>query len=521
MAGQDRKDRIPAPRAIGAEAGEQIAKALTAGLLTWDHTAAGLEELNVTDALRDVARAGFAIATAWPRRRPPPSGWPPTVGGEAWASWSTRGRSTAWCAGCAAERPDVVTDATGYPLCQACVARRQQADATRGSNGHGPTEEAAPRALSTRGLDLERLRPVEWFWDGRLVRGVLNLLTGEEGVGKGVLLAWLIRRATLGELPGALWERPARVLWVGDEDSWEHVVGPRLYAAGADLSMVRDLTTGDQSALLDIARDATALDALLGAERFELVAFEALVDNLPRLRNPTDMVEIRAALRPLRRVLAHREVTGLGTLHTTKVETGDFRRKQGGSHQFNALSRSSLFVGQHPDGTDRRALARGKGNYGAPPDPISFAITGHGFQLNGPTFLEPVAADFRLEPDLTLEELVRGPQRQGAGETKRDSLRDPLLAMLSGEPQGERTLAERVGATRSTTRDALQRLQADGLAEPTPRGWLVGPSIGATNQPPSDAQVVLPLGDQPEHLPPENWEPYRAPSTQGAEEGDE
>ena len=32
--------------------------------------------------------------------------------------------------------------------------------------------------------------------------GYLNLLVGDEGVGKGTLLAWLIARLTRGELPG-------------------------------------------------------------------------------------------------------------------------------------------------------------------------------------------------------------------------------------------------------------------------------------------------------------------------------
>jgi AAA domain len=400
----------------------------------------------------------------------------------------------------------------GVLLCQACGHDVSELIPRRPSrNGHGP---GPPHQLGTRALELAKLRPVEWLWQGRLVRGVLNLLTGEEGVGKGTLLAWLIRRVTRGELPGALHEQPARVLWIGDEDPWERVVGPRLYAAGADLSLVRELTTGEESALLDVVRDASTLDALLGRERYELVAFEALVDNLPHLRNPTDMVEIRSSLRPLRRVLRHHEVTGLGTLHTTKVETGDFRRKQGGSHQFNALSRSSLFIGRHPDGSDRRVLARGKGNYGPPPDPLSFAIDARCFQLNDHTFAESKATDFREEPELTLEELVRGPHRQDVGAApKRDALREPLLAALSHRPQGVRTLAELVGGTRATTTAALEELKRDGLAEVTPKGWLAGRSYREDRPATQDGEVAALFGQEPEHLPPEDWEPYRTPAT--------
>jgi energy-coupling factor transporter ATP-binding protein EcfA2 len=374
------------------------------------------------------------------------------------------------------------------------------AAAAASRNGHGPAHavQAPPQPLTTRPLVLDKLRPVEWLWSGRLVRGVLNLLTGEEGVGKGTLLAWLIARVTRGELPGELEGTPSRVLWIGDEDSWEQVVGPRLYVAGADLPLVQQLTMADESTLLDVARDAASLDALLARERFQLVAFEALVDNLPRLRNPTDMVEVRNALRPLRRVLAKHEATGLGTLHTTKVETSEFRRKQGGSHQFNALSRSSLFVGQNPDGSGLRGLMRAKGNYGSPPPAITFAINGQEFELNGYGFNEPLAVAFSEQPELSLEELVRGPRVQaGVPEApKRDALREPLLALLCDEPQATRVLAELVGATYSTTREALLELKTDGLAESTSRGWLVGPPYRSDQPIKQDGQVVqLPLDD--------------------------
>ena len=195
---------------------------------------------------------------------------------------------------------------------------------------------------------------MEWLI-GRLVRGVLNLLTGEEGVGKGTLLAWLIGRATRGELPGALYDRPARVLWIGDEDSWERVVGPRLYVAGADLSMVRDLTMGNESALLDIVRDARRWTRCWSASPTSWWRWRRWWTTC-RVRNPTDMVEIRAALRPLRRVLAKHETTGLGTLHTTKTDTDEFRRKQAARTSRRAVAQ--LAVRQLPPTARASATSR-------------------------------------------------------------------------------------------------------------------------------------------------------------------
>src|SRR5215212_8601014 len=77
--------------------------------------------------------------------------------------------------------------------------------------------ERSAGGLRVRRADLSRVRPVEWLWRRRLPVGYLSLLLGAEGMGKGVLVAWLIARITSGELPGDLAGRPGRVLIVGDE----------------------------------------------------------------------------------------------------------------------------------------------------------------------------------------------------------------------------------------------------------------------------------------------------------------
>jgi hypothetical protein len=104
------------------------------------------------------------------------------------------------------------------------------------ANGVGP--EVDP--LRTRGVILERVRPLRWLWARRIPLGVLSLLVADEGIGKGTLASWIIARATRGELDGDL-EEPTKVLIVGDEDGFDQIWVPRLYAAGIDLNMIRTL----------------------------------------------------------------------------------------------------------------------------------------------------------------------------------------------------------------------------------------------------------------------------------------
>jgi hypothetical protein len=162
-----------------------------------------------------------------------------------------------------------------------------------------------------------RFSPVTFVWERRLVRGVINIFAGEEGDGKGTLETYVIARLTGGELPGHFHGRPVRVLWIGDEDACLQVVGPRLYAAGAELAVVAEVE-GDNGSLLNVATAAEQLDRLIESGPFEVVVFEQLLNNLGALRNPNDPHEVRAALRPMRHGLHRRETTVLATLPTRR-----------------------------------------------------------------------------------------------------------------------------------------------------------------------------------------------------------
>src|SRR5438045_1857947 len=95
-------------------------------------------------------------------------------------------------------------------------------------NGVGP----GPR-FATRPADLSAMRPVEFVWTPWLVRGRLNLMVGEEKVGKSLFSVHLAAQLTRGELSGIFAGTPQHVLFVGaDEDAWESDTMPRLHAAG-------------------------------------------------------------------------------------------------------------------------------------------------------------------------------------------------------------------------------------------------------------------------------------------------
>jgi hypothetical protein len=235
-----------------------------------------------------------------------------------------------------------------------------------------------PSGLAVRRPDAARVQPIEWLWQRRLVIGALNLLVGEEGIGKSTLAAWIMAQVTRGKLKGSLYGQPANVAIVGDEDDFDRVWVPRLKVVGADLRRVQ-MVEGKANGPVDLRQDSGRLRDFLSQEAVRLLFFDQLLDNL----GPTDSWKdkaVRDALAPIRAVIKQTDSVALTTLHPNKRQ-GSFRDRVSGTPAFNALARSSLLVGPHPIEQGRLALVRGKGNYSEEPQSFEFEIEAASFAL--------------------------------------------------------------------------------------------------------------------------------------------
>ncbi len=325
--------------------------------------------------------------------------------------------------------------------------------------------------LRTRGVLLERVKPIRWLWARRIPCSFPSLLIGDEGVGKGTLAAWLIAKATRGELDGDLKGKPIRVLVVGDEDGFDSIWVPRLFLAGADLGMVVTLDEGEY--LDDLRKRADDLRGTIEEEGIGMVLLDQLLDHVNGGRdgqavyNPKN---VREALMPLRRVVGEKNIAAVALLHPTKGKPGSFRDLIAGSHQFNAISRSSLLLGEDPDDESRRILVRGKGNHSAAPRSFEFRIAAEAFELNGHSFEMPKVTDER-EGERTVRDLM-GSTTKAQERPVRETLAEQLLEVLTDEPKTLAQLARAVGRDPKdgSVRNALKTLAEEEGAERCKRG---------------------------------------------------
>lgn len=262
---------------------------------------------------------------------------------------------------------------------------------------------AVATGLAIHRADLSKSVPPRWAWQDRLVIAYLNLLIGNEGVGKGTLMAWTIARLTRGDLPGDLAGKPVGVGVLGDEDSFADVWVPRLHAADADLSKVVQIERPD-GGFVNVAEDREKLTLVVREYGLGLLFFDQLLDNLGAGTDDWRQKAVREALQPIRVLARELEIVALGSLHPNK-RADSFRQLVSGAAAFNAVSRSSMLLAQHPEDEMLRVLCRGKGNLSKAPESVEFRIDEHRFSANGHHFAVPLAANF-VNGTLTVDDLI-------------------------------------------------------------------------------------------------------------------
>src|SRR5262249_37277662 len=149
---------------------------------------------------------------------------------------------------------------------------------------------------------------------------------------------------------------------------------------------------------------------------------------------------VREALRPIRRVAAAKEIAVLALMHPVKGHPSSFRQLVAGSHQFNAVSRSSLLLANDPSDDRQKVLVRGKGNHSAAPRSIEFTIAAEAIELNKHAFEVPKVIDL-TEGDRTIDDLLKALPAAPV----RDGLVEQLAPLLTEEPQSLAELAQAVG----------------------------------------------------------------------------
>ena len=125
-----------------------------------------------------------------------------------------------------------------------------------GANDHKP-DEAIPRLQIFSMRDVVK-KSVEPLWPGRLIRGKLNIVAGDPGLGKSWMSLDMVTRVSRGwTWPDGSIAPQGDVLIISAEDGMEDTIRPRLDDLEADLSRIHGiritLKQGGQDVPLSLA----------------------------------------------------------------------------------------------------------------------------------------------------------------------------------------------------------------------------------------------------------------------------
>ncbi|AZI56956.1 AAA family ATPase [Nakamurella antarctica] len=214
------------------------------------------------------------------------------------------------------------------------------------------------RELTLTAASKIRMRKPTWLWDtapkgaapqdseGRIPVGSLTIAAGQAGIGKSQFTLWLVARLTTGTLPGTHYGKPKSVIIAANEDSREMTIGPRLLAAGADMSrvyFVDVVTDNNEHAQLTLPTDTKALGRLIEKNNVGLLVCDPLLSALGAEINDYRGKEVRAALDPLVEMADRTKCAVVGLAHFNKsAPSGDPLLAIQGAAAFGQLIRAGI-----------------------------------------------------------------------------------------------------------------------------------------------------------------------------------
>src|SRR5712664_1140227 len=152
---------------------------------------------------------------------------------------------------------------------QDALERRARDHAKRDGKQHrqqkrNAANDTEPGILESAKASTYTMRGLRWFWPNRFALGKIGILGGLPDRGKGLIAAYMIARATRGDLWPCKEGRAVQgnVILLTAEDDIEDTVLPRLVGAGADLDrvhIIKMVRQGDKRRMFNLVSDLELL----------------------------------------------------------------------------------------------------------------------------------------------------------------------------------------------------------------------------------------------------------------------
>ena len=302
--------------------------------------------------------------------------------------------------------------AKGYILPVAANGRPRKGEFNVARPDRGVTV-VVPKLLTVKASDVEP-EELDWLWQHRFLTGPINIIGGDPGLGKSMLLVDMAARASSGrDWPDRSPCKQCSILYSTTEDGIADTVVPRLIAAGADLErvhIVQAIKCRDDSELpLFLNEHMIYLDDMLTEHpEIRILIIDTLQSHIGSAVATNNNCSVRGVMTPLKRLAEKHHVAVLCIEHLTKSKTTSGENatyRVQGSIAFAGAARSVWIVAkdQDDDSGKRRYMQASKTNLA--PDNSGLGLA---YEICGPTG-KPYVHWLETDVSTPIDQLLRIP----------------------------------------------------------------------------------------------------------------
>ncbi|MGV0772289.1 AAA family ATPase [Mycobacterium syngnathidarum] len=343
-------------------------------------------------------------------------------------------------------------------------------------NGPHDDTPTVPTPRVWNATDLLPATQPRWLAKRRIMRGAVNILVGDEGIGKSLFWVWLAALVTTGNPApgfGVPSRSPQDVLLVITEDSWTDTVRPRLEVAGADLDRIKVVCVEPDGSGTPVFPLHIGLIEQCPTPP-GLIVVDTWLDTVPSGIKVKDPHDARKALHPWKELATRTGAAILLLSHTNRVQTANARDRYGVTAELRKKARVTLYCQMDDDENERHLLVG--------PDKMNAAaaVNASAFGIRPIQFFDPTDDDDGTIPKLTFinetNQTAAGHVADTfkAGNSDSDEAVSWLTAQLVNGPRWATEIeaaADSAGITNWKLRSAKKRLRVESGKSSSRGAW--------------------------------------------------
>lgn len=293
-------------------------------------------------------------------------------------------------------------------------------------------------------MDEDEIENVDWIEEDVIGTGGITIIAGEGGLGKSQIAMSFAATISNGDRFPCSDHDTDRgyVLVMSSEDKKKSVIMPRLKAAGADLSMVKEYKCyekvtdekGKKTLVRRSLQDYEWFDRVL-AERSDtrLVIMDSIKSFLGPGVNENSELDVRNVLEPISKILEERNVALLGISHTNKGGNDTSANNLlSGTQAYRNIVRCLFYTFMDNEEEGRLFLAANKNNEGALHKTFVYRITPTTVKKrNSELVVKTSRVDWEDElSDLTCNDCLARHRDRSRGVKRRHVKKEEVIAFL-------------------------------------------------------------------------------------------